>query len=123
MRAVTDAGPENGVSVAHQHALLAAGVTGSSADLLNFLRWRALRVGLPLRQITQDETIGATPLAAAWAAEGLQLLLGFAADAQRLTPETMSAAVITADLQAAQAALSAALGNVDLMLEMIAGAE
>ena len=50
--------------------------------LAEFLRWQALRVRGPLRQIAQDPSTGPVPLAAAHAADGLQRLLGVIAAGQ-----------------------------------------
>src|SRR5579885_2142709 len=60
---------------AHWQALISSGADDDDARLLRFLRWRTLRVELPLRKIAQDPTVGPIPLAAAHAARGLQLLL------------------------------------------------
>lgn len=108
---------------AHEQALESAGATCTKEILLGFLRWRTLRVAGPLRQIAQDNATGPIPLAAAHAAEGLQLLLGITADGQRIDPDTMSPDVIKADLRSAKDSLNDAIANVDIMLGLIDKAE
>jgi hypothetical protein len=123
MKARTDAGPEDGVAISHHEALWAAGATGSNADFAQFLRWRALRISLPLERAVKEGSTGAIPLAAAWAAEALQLLLGILADAQQFTPDTLPAAAVAAGLQEARSALSAALEDIDLLLGYVVAEE
>jgi hypothetical protein len=109
------------VQVAHQQALISAGVEGHPGKLLNFLRWRTLRVGGPLREIAQNTEVGPLPLSAAHAAEGLQLLLGVCAAGQDLEMADLSE--MTANLKAAREALTNALTNLDIMLKLLAQAE
>jgi hypothetical protein len=108
---------------AHQQALESAGVMDSKEKLLEFLRWRTLRIEGPLRQIAQDKTTGPVPLAAAHAAEGLQQLLGITADGQHPDPETISPAAIKADLNKARESLTDAIANIDIMMHLITEAE
>ena len=116
----------SGVSVeqmkaAYRQALISAGVEGHPGKLLRFLRWRTLRVEEPLREMAQNEEVGPLPLAAAHAAEGLQLLLGICAAGQDL--ETASPLEMTADLKAAREALANAIANLDIMLKLLAQAK
>ena len=108
---------------AHRQALDSAGAMRNHEILLEFLRWRTLRIAGPLRQIAQDQAAGPIPLAAAHAAEGLQQLLGIAAAGQRLDPATLSPADIKRDLNSARESLSYAIANLDLMRDLIRKAE
>jgi Family of unknown function (DUF6245) len=114
------ASPEQ-VTSAHRQARLSAGVEEDIRKLLGFLRWQTLRVEGPLREMCQDDAAGPIPLAAAHAAEGLQLLLGVCIqgqDLQNASPTAMKAALISA-----QEALSNAVANIDIMLQLVAQAE
>jgi hypothetical protein len=106
---------------AHRQARISAGVEEQMSKLLGFLRWQTLRVGGPLREMAQDTETGPIPLAAAHAAEGLQLLLGVCAQGQNLDNADPSA--LTADLKAAREALTNAVANIDIMLRLVAQAE
>lgn len=75
---------EGQMQAAHRQSLQSAGVEDQPGKLLNFLRWRALRVAGPLREMAQNEEAGPLPLAAAHAIEGLQMLLGVCASGQDL---------------------------------------
>jgi hypothetical protein len=108
---------------AHQQALESAGAMGSKEKLLEFLRWRTLRIAGPLRQIAQDKETGPIPVAAAHAAEGLQQLLGISADGQHLDPGTISPTIIKANLNKARESLTYAIANLDIMLDLITKAE
>jgi hypothetical protein len=115
----------SGVSVeqmemAYRQALISAGVEGHSGKLLNFLRWRTLRVEGPLREIAQNEEVGPLPQAAAHASEGLQLLLGVCAAGQN--PEQVEPGEMITDLKAARLALTNAVANIDIMLRLLAQA-
>lgn len=105
------------MQAAHQQALTAAGAEETPEKLMNFLRWRTLRVGGPLRQIAQNEEVGPIPLAAAHAAEALQLMLGASASGQNLAQADPFH--MTADLKAARESLVDALANLDIMLDLI----
>ena len=110
--------------MAHQQALISAGVEDDPGKLLHFLQWRALRVAGPLRVIAQNREVGPLPLAAAHAAEGLQWILGVCAEGQNqgyVSPETPEK--MKADLKAAREALTDARGNLDSMLTMLKQAE
>jgi hypothetical protein len=102
---------------AHRQALEVLGVSGDPARLLGFLRWRALRVGDPLRESAQDPTTGPLVLAAAHAAEGLQQLLGLCAAGQEL--QDVSPQILYRDLQATRDSLTAAVDNLDIMRRML----
>jgi len=102
---------------AHQQALTTSGAEDTPEKLMNFLRWRTLRVGGPLRQISQNREAGPVPLAAAHAAEALQRMLSVTASGQNLAqfdPHQM-----TADLKAARDSLVSSLANLDIMLDLI----
>jgi hypothetical protein len=106
---------------AHQQALTTAGADDTPEKLLQFLRWRTLRVAGPLRQIAQNQSVGPIPLAAAHAAEGLQRMLAVVAAGQNLAqaePRQM-----TAELKAARESLQLALANLNIMLDLIAQVE
>lgn len=109
------------LGVAHDQALQTAGAKDTPEKLLSFLRWRTLRVAGPLRQIAQNKEAGPIPVAAAHAAEALQLMLNVTASGQNLTefdPHQM-----TADLKAAQESLKYSLANLDIMLGLISQVE
>jgi hypothetical protein len=123
MHAETAAGSPEQLFAGHWQALESAGATRTHEILLQFLRWRALRIAGPLRQIAQDQTTGPIPLAAAHAAEALQQLLGISADGQRLDPDTLSPAVIKQNLRHARESLTDAITNLDMMIGLIAKVE
>lgn len=108
---------EAAMQAAHRQALQSAGTDESPAKLLNFLRWRALRVGGPLREIAQNTEAGPLPLAAAHAAEGLQLLLGVCASGQDLA--NCSPQELEANLIKAKTSLADAIANLDMFLQLI----
>ena len=105
------------MQAAHQQALTTAGADDTTEKLMNFLRWRTLRVSGPLRQIAQNEEVGPIPLAAAHAAEALQLMLGTSASGQNLAQADPFQ--MTADLKAARESLVNSLTNLDIMLGLI----
>ena len=102
---------------AHQQALETAGVDETQEKLIRFLQWRTLRVSGPLRQIAQNEEAGPVPLAAAHAAEALQLLLSACASGQNITHADPFQ--ITADLKSARESLTHSLANIDIMLRLV----
>ena len=109
---------EADMRAAHQQALQSAGADESPAKLLNFLRWRTLRVGGSLREMVQDTQTGPLPLATAHAAEGLQLLLGVCATSgQNLA--NLSPQKLEADLVKAKEALTDAIANLDIFLQLV----
>ena len=105
------------MQAAHQQALKTAGAKDTPEKLMNFLRWRTLRIAGPLRQIAQNEEAGPVPLAAAHAAEALQLLLSVSASGQNLTQA--DPCQMAADLKSARESLTNSLANLDIMLELI----
>ncbi len=108
---------------AHQQALESAGAMDTKEKLLEFLRWRTLRIEGPLKQIAQDTETGPIPVAAAHAAHGLQQLLGISADGQHIDPDTISPTAIQANLNKARESLTYAIANLDIMLDLITKAE
>lgn len=114
------ASPEQ-VASAHRQTRVSAGVEEDMGKLLGFLRWQTLRVEGPLREMCQDSATGPIPLAAAHAAQGLQLLLGVCMQGQEL--ESASPTAMKAALISAQEALTNAVANIDIMLELVAQAE
>jgi hypothetical protein len=105
------------ILAAHQQALKTAGAEDTPEKLMSFLRWRTLRVAGPLRQIAQNEEAGPIPLAAAHAAEALQLMLSTCASGQNLAqadPFQMAA-----ELKLARESLTNSLANLDIMLGLI----
>jgi hypothetical protein len=107
------------LEAAHALQLTTAGVDSDPDRLTAFLRWQALRVTGPLRLIAQDPSSGPIPLAAAHTAEGLQRLLGVI-DAGRV-PSTDAVTAHIAEIEAAHACLVDAIGNVDILLQMLNG--
>ncbi len=105
------------MQAAHQQALKTAGAEDTPEKLMNFLRWRTLRVAGPLRQIAQNEEAGPVPLAAAHAAEALQLLLSACASGQNIAQ--VSPFQMAADLKSARESLTNSLANLDIMLGLI----
>jgi hypothetical protein len=88
---------------------------------VEFLRWQVLRAGTPVREMATNHEAGPIPLAAAHTATALHLLLGVIAASQDAVAqgdvETLAA---QADqLQAAREALSAAVDNTELLLNML----
>ena len=105
------------MQAAHQQALKTAGAEDTLEKLMNFLRWRTLRVAGPLRQIAQNEEAGPVPLAAAHAAEALQLLLSACASGQNIAQANPFQ--MAADLKSARESLTNSLANLDIMLGLI----
>ena len=105
------------MQAAHQQALKTAGAKDTPEKLMNFLRWRTLRVAGPLRQIAQNEEAGPVPLAAAHAAEALQLLLSACASGQNMAQANPFQ--MAADLKSARESLTNSLANLDIMLGLI----
>jgi hypothetical protein len=106
------------MQTAHQQALKSSGVEDVPGKLLQFLRWKTLRVGSPLREIAQRQEVGPLPLSAAHAAEALQLLLGVCVAGQNLTSATDPDAM-TIDLKKAREALKNALVNLEIMFKLL----
>lgn len=102
---------------AHEQAVTTSGAGDSPDKLMKFLRWRALRVGGPLRQIAQNEEAGPIPVAAAHATEALQMMLSVCSDAQNLAQADPEKMVI--DLKTARESLVYSLANLDIMFDLI----
>ena len=88
------------------------------AARLELIRWQVLRSATPLRQMAQNRQVGPIPLAAAHAAQALQVLLGVIAASQDAVEVTTLAAQ-TSQLRTAREAMSNALANTDLLLNML----
>jgi len=108
-------------AAAYEQQISTAGGADDPAKRIAFLRWQTLRVRGPLREIAQNVGAGPVPLAAAHAADGLQKLLGVIAASQNPTPDDADrlAGPVTDELRAAREALSNAIGNVDILLELL----
>jgi len=108
-------------AAAYEQQLSTAGAADDPGKRIAFLRWQTLRVSGPLREIAQNVVAGPIPLAAAHAADGLQKLLGVIAASQNPTPDDADrlAGPVTDELRAAREALSTAIGNVDILLELL----
>jgi len=91
------------------------------AARLELIRWQVLRSATPLRQMAQNRRVGPIPLAAAHAAEALQVLLGVIAASQDAvaTGDVTTLAAQTSQLRTAREAMSNALINTDLLLNML----
>lgn len=91
------------------------------AAQLELIRWQVLRSATPLRQMAQNRQVGPIPLAAAHAAEALQVLLGVIAASQDAvaTGDVTTLAAQTSQLRTAREAMSNALANTDLLLNML----
>lgn len=98
-----------------------AGLDEDPAKRVEFIRWQVLRAGTPLRLMAQHQETGPVPLAAAHAATGLHTLLGVIAASQDAVAQgdvaTLAAQV--EQLQAAREALETAIGNTDILLDML----
>jgi hypothetical protein len=108
-------------AAAYEQQLRTAGADDDPTKRIEFLRWQTLRVSVPLREIAQNVEAGPIPLAAAWAAEGLQQLLDVIAAGQNVTPSDVDrlAGPVTDELRAARAALVTAISNVDILLDLL----
>jgi hypothetical protein len=115
-----------GVSVehmmeSHRQSLVSSGCEEDSRKLLQFLRWRVLRVAGPIREIAQRQEVGPLPLAGAHAAEALQLILDVCAEGQKTL--TASPDDMKKNMLSAKESLTYAIGNIDIMLRLIGQAE
>ena len=112
---------------AHRQQLLSGGVMDPGSEVPNpeklaeFLRWQALRVGGPLREIAQDPSTGPVPLAAAHAADGLQRLLGVIAAGQ--VPDIGKVRDSLAEMRTARECFEATIANIDILTSMLGGLE
>lgn len=107
------------MQAAHQQALKSSGLEDAPGKLLQFLRWKTLRVEGPLREIAQRQEVGPLPLSAAHAAEALQLLLEVCAVGQHLTLAAADPDAMTVDLTKAREALNNALANLEIMFKLL----
>ncbi|WP_406122439.1 DUF6245 family protein [Streptomyces canus] len=88
---------------------------------VEFIRWQVLRAGTPLRLMAQHHAIGPIPLAAAHAASGLHLLLGVIAASLDAVAQgdVDTLAAQAGQLEAAREAQETAIGNADILLNML----
>lgn len=88
---------------------------------MEFIRWQVLRAGTPLRLMAQHHETGPIPLAAAQAATGLHTLLGVIAASQDAvaTGDVERLAAQSGQLRAAREVLQEAVGNTDVLLNML----
>ena len=91
------------------------------AARLELIRWQVLRSATPLRQMARNRQAGPIPLAAAHAAEALQVLLGVIAASQNAvaTGDVTTLAAHTSQLRTAREAMSNAPANTDLLLNIL----
>jgi len=106
---------------AYEQHLKTAGAADDPTKRIGFLRWQTLRVAGRLREIAQTAAAGPIPLAAAHAAEGLQQLLSVIADTQNVTPADVDrlAGPVTDELRATRQSLVNAIGNIDILLNLL----
>jgi hypothetical protein len=113
---------EDARHAAWEEQLTAAG-TGLDDPVrrVEFIRWQVLRAGTPLRLMAQNQGAGPIPLAAAHAATGLHMLPGVIAAGQDAvaTGDVDTLAAQAGQLRAAREALTNAIGNTDLLLNML----
>jgi hypothetical protein len=113
---------EDARHVAWEEQLTAAGAgLDDPVRRVEFIRWQVLRAGTPLRLMAQNQGAGPIPLAAAHAATGLHVLLGVIAAGQDAvaTGDVDTLAAQAGQLRAAREALTNAIGNTDLLLNML----
>lgn len=91
------------------------------AARLELIRWQVLRSATPLRQMAQNRQVGPIPLAAAHAAEALQVLPGVIAASHDAvaTGDVTTLAAQASQLRTAREAMSNALVHTDLLLNML----
>ncbi len=106
---------------AWEQQLVSAGVADDAVRRIGFVRWQVLRAGLPLRLIAQHPETGPIPVAAAHAVTGLHTLLGVIAASQGAvaTGDVATLAAQSEQLRDARQALTDAVGNVDILLDML----
>jgi len=108
-------------TAAWREQVRAFGAEDDPEVLLGFLRWQALRLAAPLREIAARDQAGPIPLAAAHAVDALQTLLEVIGTGQSIATADLDALPVT--LRAAADSLTAALANVNVLVEMIEGVE
>lgn len=111
------------MEAAREQQLTSAGA-GAAEDpdiRLGFLRWQILRATTPVRQLAGNPEAGPIPVAAAHAAEALQILLGVivASHGAVAAGDVDTLAAQTTQLRAASAALDAAKANTEILLGML----
>ena len=84
---------------------------------MGFLRWQALRLSTPLREIAGREQTGPIALAAAHTVDGLQGLLEVIGAGQSIATADVEA--LPGKLRAARDSLTGAIADVDVLLEML----
>ncbi len=106
---------------AWEQQLGAAGAADDPAKRIGFIQWQVLRAAGPLRLIAQNRGAGPIPLAAAHAAEGLQVLVGVIAASQTALAagDVGTLAAQAPKLREAHEAMQAAIGNTDVLLDML----
>lgn len=113
---------EDAHHAAWEEQLNAAGAgLDDPARRVEFLRWQVLRAGTPLRLMAQHHETGPIPLAAAHAATALHTLLGVIAASQGAvaTGDVETLAAQSDQLRTAREALQSAIGNTDILLNML----
>ena len=102
---------------AWREQLRCAGVRDSDPEaLIGFLRWQALRLSTPLREIAAREQTGPIALAAAHTVDGLQGLLEVIGAGQSIATADVA---LPAKLRAARESLTGAIADVNVLLEML----
>jgi len=113
-QAATDEGATPEQIDAARHEAYPADAFERGSALAAFLRWQALRLGLVLRQVNQDD-VGPVWLAAAHAADGLQLMLNVCGVARMDDPAYET---LPEDLTAAMEALANARTNIEVLITL-----
>ncbi|WP_236706556.1 DUF6245 family protein, partial [Frankia sp. ACN1ag] len=100
---------------AWEQQLVSAGVADDAVRRIGFVRWQVLRL------IAQHPETGPIPVAAAHAVTGLHTLLGVIAASQGAvaTGDVATLAGQSEQLRDARQALTDAVGNVDILLDML----
>ena len=106
---------------AWEQQLDTAGAADDAAKRIGFIQWQVLRAATPLRLIAQNRQAGPIPLAAAHAAEGLQVLLGVIAASQTAVAagDVDTLAAQAPKLREAREVLHLAINNTNLLLDML----
>jgi len=109
-------------NAAYTDQLSAAGADEDQVATVEFLRWQVLRAATPLREMAQRPATGPVPLAAAHAAEAVQVLLGVVSASQTaMTAGDTQALMDQVDsIDAAKEALENALTNVETFRTLLA---
>ncbi|OLT26597.1 hypothetical protein BJF83_20760 [Nocardiopsis sp. CNR-923] len=109
-------------NAAYADQVASAGADHDPVALVEFLRWQVLRAATPLREMAQDPATGPVPLAAAHAAEAIQVLLGVvsASRTAMATGDTDTLLAQTNSIDTAKEALENALTNVEMFRSLLA---